>query len=210
VRSTKLVHRNSDGSSRIDWHDNFLRQVYKSKSIQSQYLSRHNSIKSLYLTSNDIILKHNSLIYDYNHIKRYYNIETEKKIESSIYDKSIHLAVYYYFLRQYDIALCRFKDAFDICNDGNLKLLLLLKIAECFAESDIDAANRIISDVIKHNNDEINSYINKEFCYIINKSTKFIAEKKYNVAYKVDLHNAVFPPSIAERYKEITMKIKFN
>jgi hypothetical protein len=108
------------------------------------------------------------------------------------------------------MALCRFKDAFDVCDDANLKLLLLVKIAECFAESDINAAHIIISDIIKRKNSKVNTYINENYEYIFNKSKRFVIDKKYDAVYKVDLHNSIFPPDIAERYKEIIDAIKFS
>jgi hypothetical protein len=205
-RSTKLVHRNEDGSSRIDWHDNFLKEVHiaaNSKPALSQYMSRHNNLKKIYTANKHTILKQNSLIYDYKYIKRHYNIDTNKMFNISYYDESVHLAIYHYFLHQYNIALCRFKDAFDVCENYNIKLLLLVKIAECFAESEIETANSIVNNVIKYNNNEVNNYINNNLGYIINKINKEIINKKCNIDIDTYWHNKDFPHDIAEMYRKL-------
>ena len=206
-RLKKLVNRNDDGTSRIDWHDNFLIDVHKSnksKPIPSQYQTKYKGLHAQYNSNKYNCLKQNSLIYNFSNIARWYDTFTEKNFYASDFEKYIHLAVYYYFLRQYDIALCRFKDAYNICDDNNIKLWLMVKIAECFAESDIDISNNIITDVIKHNNNKINTYIYKNLDYIINKSKKIPQNtRKDAMVIDVHLHNKEFPPDIANMYNEL-------
>ena len=209
ARSRRIIHKTDDGVSRADWYNNFLKQVHKSDSYPSYHLSKHNVLKKVYSTiSRDSILKAHSLQYNYSCVTRWYNLGVEKDFQASAYDKAIHLAVYHYFLRQYDIALCRFKDALDVCDDSYIRLLLLTKIAECFAESDGDTAYTIIEDVIGHNNAEINEYIHNTLQYIVSKTKKFVATQRDGI-YKIDINNAIFPQGVRERYKAITDRVKF-
>lgn len=207
TRSTKLVFKGADSSSRIDWHDKFLKQVHNSDSYPSQYQSRHKKLKSIYTTKEDAVLKENVLIYDFTHIKRHYDIEKEKGFISSKYEKSLHLAIYHYFLRQYEISLCRFKDALDICDNPHISSLILLKIAECFSYTDIEAANSIIDGLMCKNNPEIATYI-CECKSIVNNQNKVTPVKKNGIIYKIDLHNTDFPPTIEAKYKKIMSSIK--
>ncbi|MDR2744194.1 MAG: hypothetical protein LBB66_03200, partial [Desulfovibrio sp.] len=189
--------------------DSFLKFIH-GPSTSSQYQYKYESLTKSYITNKYIELKTNSLPYDFTNIVRWYDIETEKNFKSSIYDKSVYLAIYYYFLRQYDIALCRFKDAFDVCDDIKIKLLLLTKISECFAYSDVDTAYNIMSDIIKYNNQEINDFINENYNYIIKKSAQSVIDKKSNFYAKIDFYNSIFPHSVAERYAKMTDKIKLS
>jgi glycosyltransferase involved in cell wall biosynthesis len=209
-RLKRLVHKNDDGVSRIDWYDNFLKQIHNSPSFPSQYLSKYQGLHNVYTTGKDIIFKINSLPYDFNNIVRWYDVNSKKDFSASNYEKYIHNAIYYYFLRQYDIALCRFKDAFDICDNNIIKLWLMVKIAECFAESDIDTAYNIIVDIFNYNNSELNTYINENLGYIVNKSEKMRNDKEHVIYAEVGFHNAVFLPSISERYKEMAETIKLS
>jgi hypothetical protein len=209
-RLKRLVHKDNAGVSRIDWYDNFLKQVHKSPSFPSQYLSKYQGLHKVYTTCKDIIFKANSLPYDFNNITRWYDINTKKDFHASDYEKYIHTAMYYYFLYQYDIALCRFNDALEECGDSIIKLWLMTKIAECFAVSDVDTAYNIIIDIINYNNSELNAYINENLGYIINKSKKIIKYKEPVTYAEVGFHNAIFPPGIGERYNEMTEAIKLS
>jgi glycosyltransferase involved in cell wall biosynthesis len=207
-RLKRLVHRDDDGVSRIDWYDGFLKQVHKSPSSPSQYLSKYQGLHYVYTTCKDVIFKINSLPYDFNNITRWYDLNIKKDFPASDYEKCIHTAIYYYFLRQYDIALCRFNDALDICDNNIIKLWLMVKIAECFAESDIETAYNIIVDILNYNNSELNTYIKENLGYIINKSRQIRNAEKPVIYAEVDFHNTIFPSGIGERYKEMTEKIK--
>ena len=151
-------------------------------------------------------LKTKTLIYDYKNICRWYDIYTEKQFLSSKFEKFIYTAIYYFFIEEYDIALCRFKDALDICNDEYIKLWLIVKIAECLAVSDIDDAYSIIFSIKKYNDKELNTYIDKYFCYATGKQINKYSSIK-DIIGKVEFYQSEFPEGIEERYKKLTTEI---
>jgi 23S rRNA A1618 N6-methylase RlmF len=102
-------------------------------------------------------------------------------------------------MKEYDLVLCRFKDAFDICDDDTIRLWLMIKIAECFAPTDIDTAQNIISSAIQQNNAELNEYINKHQ----NEKDPIIKD----MIGKVEFYQSVFPPGIEQRQEELAAKI---
>jgi hypothetical protein len=108
-------------------------------------------------------------------------------------------------MQEYDIALCRFKDAFDVCENSEIKLWFMIKIAECFSYSDISTACKIISDLDNVNNIEICSYIDKNFDYI--RDDKNINK---NMIAKVEFYKSVFPDGNEERYQILMDEIEKN
>jgi hypothetical protein len=119
------------------------------------------------------------------------------------------LAIYYFFMQEYDIALCRFKDAFDICDDTYIRLWLMVKMAECLSKTDVHDARDLIASVKKHNNVEINTYIDKYIDFSVDKKRNDDALIR-DLISKVDFYSSVFPDDIEERYKKITAKIEKN
>lgn len=202
LRLKKLIDRNNSGLKDIDWEKE--RQLnHISKPIISGYQSRYDSLHSTYNNKN-LCLKTKSLLYDFKNITRWYDVNADKEFNSSDYEKQIHLAVYYFFMREYDIALCSFKDAFDICNNNETMPWLLLKMAECFSYADIDAAQNIVADLKKLNNSEIMDYIDESFDYIIkNNDAK-------NIICKVEFSKSIFPDGNEERYNKLMQEIEKN
>jgi glycosyltransferase involved in cell wall biosynthesis len=198
VKRSKIL-----AETRNNWYKKFLKKIYDSD-VQA-YEARYKHSHIIYNENKHIILKTKALLYNFNNIVRWYDINVEKKYNSLQYDKSICNAIFNFFMREYDIALCRFKDAFDVCENNEIKLWLLIKIAECFSYSDIDTAHNIISDLEKVNNIEISSYIDKNFNYIRNTNNK---NNIRELIGKIEFYQSVFPDGIEERQNELITKIE--
>jgi glycosyltransferase involved in cell wall biosynthesis len=193
--------------TRNNWYKSFLSKVHTSNA--SAYEARYNQLRTIYAKNTHLGLKTTTLPYDYKSIVRWYAIHQEKQFSSSKYEQSLCAAIYYFFLEEYDIALCRFNDAFNVCDDNYIKLWLMMKTAECLAHTDIDDAHSIISIIHESNNSELNAYIDKCFDYHAN-----MQYKKDNVVKdmigKVALYQSVFPDGIEESYRKLTAKIAGN
>jgi tetratricopeptide (TPR) repeat protein len=201
-----LARSKTLAQKRNDWYKKFLKQVNTYDT--SAYESRYNKLLKTYNKNKYIALKTKSLLYNYKNVIRWYDINIEKKFNSSCLDKNIYLAIYYFFMNEYDIALCRFNDALGICNDDTIKIWLMVKIAECFAYSDIIAAHDIIFSLGGYNNVEINNYIDKDFEYIICKKIK--DNDIIDIVGKIEFYQSVFPDGIEQRQKELVTKIEKN
>jgi len=199
LKRTKIL-----AQTRNAWYKKFLTQVHKQNVLA--YEERYNQLPAMYDKNNHLGLKTKTLIYDYKHIARWYDIYTEKQFLSSKFDKFIYTAIYYFFIEEYDIALCRFKDALDTCNDEYIKLWLMVKIAECLALSNIDDARSIIYSIKKYNDKELNTYIDKYFD-VDEKQNKTDSSVK-DMKGKVEFYQSVFPEGIEERYKKLTTEIE--
>jgi glycosyltransferase involved in cell wall biosynthesis len=193
--------------TRNEWYKKFLHQVNAPNKLA--YEERYNRLKATYDKSKNLALKTNTLVYSYKNIVRWYDIYTDKHFSSSSYDKFMCIAIYYFFMQEFDIALCRFKDAFDICDDYYIRLWLTTKIAECLSVNDVDDAQNVIFSVKKNNNIELNTYIDKYVDLSVDKKSKdnYLA---HDLIRKVDFYSSVFPEDIEERYKNITTKIEKN
>ena len=191
--------------TRNEWCKKFLKQVNAPN--KSAYEERYNQLKIRYDKYKHLALKTRNLIYDYKNIVRWYNIYTDKQFSSSKYDKFICAAIYYFFIKEYDISLCRFKDAFDICNDGYIKLWLTVKIAECLEHTDINDARDIISSIKNYNDKELNTYIDKYFdnTAAMNSGNEHSIK---DMIGKIEFSQSEFPMGIEARYKKLTTKIE--
>jgi len=193
--------------TRNEWYKKFLNQVNAPNKLA--YEERYNRLQTTYDKNKDIALKTNSLVYNYKNIVRWYDIYADRHFSSSARDKFECLAIYYFFMQEYDIALCRFKDAFDICDDTYIRLWLMVKMAECLSKTDVYDARDLIASVKKHNNVEINTYIDKYIDFSVDKKRNDDASIR-DLISKVDFYSSVFPDDIEERYKKITAKIEKN
>jgi len=200
LKRTKILAENRNA-----WYKKFLTQVGKSNALA--YEERYNKLRTMYDKNKHVGLKSKKLIYDYKNIARWYDIYTEKKFSASQYDKSIYTAIFYFFIEEYDIALCRFKDALNVCNDDYIKLWLMVKIAECLASSHLDEARSIIHTIIEYNDNELNAYIGKNFDYPDKKKNDKLIK---DMIGKVEFYQTVFPAGVEERYKEMTTQIEKN
>ena len=206
-RLKKLVDRNNDGVSNLNWHKEVSNSICKP--ILPAYESRYKKLRSIYDKGKNLALKRKTLIYDYRNVVRWYDIYTDKQFHSSNYDKFICTAIYYFFIQEYDIALCRYKDALDICNDEYIKLWLMVKIAECIAQTDINDECNIITSIKNYNDNELNTYINKHFYHTISMQSKNRHSIKDMIG-KVEFYQSEFPMGIEEQYRELIARIEKN
>ena len=200
-RAKKLAQK------RNAWYKKFLNQVNAPN--KSAYDERYNQLKSAYDKYKNFALKTRTLIYNYKNIVRWYDIYSGRQFSSSNIDKFICTAIYYFFIEEYDIALCRYKDALDICNDEYIKLWLMVKIAECLAYTDFNDACNIVSFIKKYNDNELNTYIDKYFYNAISMQNKNKHSIKDMIG-KVEFYQSEFPMGIDVRYRELITRIEKN
>jgi tetratricopeptide (TPR) repeat protein len=193
--------------TRNEWYKKFLNQVNAPNKLA--YEERYNRLKTTYDKNKDIALKTNALTYNYKNIVRWYDIYADRHFSSSACDKFMCLAIYYFFMQEYAIALCRFKDAFDICDDAYIRLWLMIKIAECLSKTDANDAHDIIAAIKKCNNVELNTYIDKYVDFSVDNAIENDALHR-DLINKVDFYSSVFPEEAEARYKKITTKIEKN
>lgn len=193
VKRSKILAEN-----RNEWMKKFAKQINQSDT--AAYENRYNAVFTIYNENKNRVLKTKSLCYDFKKIARWYDVNTETEKISSQYDEIICNAVFHFFMKEYDIALCRFKDAFDICNNDETRLWLLMKIAECFSFSDIESAQILLSDIQSSNNSEILAYIENDFGYIRNAKK---GTDESDIIGKIAFYRSVFPDTIEKRQYEM-------
>ena len=189
--------------TRNEWYKKFLKQINASNILA--YEERYKKLHTMYDKNKHLELKTKTLIYDYSNIVRWYDIYSAKQFISSNIDKYICEATYYFFIKEYDIALCRFKDAIDMCDNIEIKLWLMLKFAECLAETDINDARNLITSIKQYNNIELNTYIDKHFNHAVAKENLV-----NDMIGKVEFYQSTFPDGIEESYKKLTTQIEKN
>jgi len=193
--------------TRNEWCKKFLKQVHKSD--VTAYELRYNKLHSTYNDNRNFCLKTERLIYDYSNIVRWYDIYAEKQFISTEYEKYVCYAIYYFFIKEYDIALCRFTDALNVCDDNYIKLWLMIKIAECLASTNINESRNLISSIRKSDNIELNDYLNNDFAYFINQPNRGNVSFK-DLIGKIEFYQSVFPDGIEESYRKLTASIEQN
>lgn len=202
-RLKQLVDKNSAGMQSGDWYKEFSNQI--AKISLKQYEDRYKQLQMAYSKSKYLELKTHTLGYDYKSIIRWYDTHEQAPNGQSSYEKNIWLAVYYFFLREYDFAICKLNDIFNNCTDNNIKPWLMMKIAECLADTDISETQNITSYLKTFNNPELNLYIDN---YFATRATENSLNKSN--AYKVDLYKSEFAAGVAEEYEKIVAKIESN
>jgi glycosyltransferase involved in cell wall biosynthesis len=196
-----LIRSKTLAEKRNEWMKKFAKQLGVSDS--RGYESRYNAVFKIYNENKNRVLKTKSLSYNFKHIARWYDINSETKFSSSYYENSIFLAIYYFFMQEYDTALCRFNDAYVVCNDDAVKHWIMLKIAECFSYTDIETAMNIVKLIQSANNVELNEYIDENFEYIINSKKAAKA-----IIGKIEFYQSIFPDGIEEKQNERMAKIE--
>ena len=193
--------------TRNEWYKKFLSQVNAPNILA--YEERYKKLQATYDKNKNICLKTKNLAYDYKNIVRWYDLYKEKHFSSSNFEKFVCTAIYYFFIKEYDIALCRFKDAIDICENSEIKLWLMLKFAECLSISDMNDAHNIISSIKEYDNIELNAYIDNNIDYT-NNTTNINDSLIKDMIGKVDFYQSVFPAEVEEQYRKLTVQIEKN
>ena len=204
ARLKKLVFRNEDGTSRSDWHDNFLRQVGANI---SQYNARHDELMSMYSDNRGKELLCGPLEYDFRTLVRWYDAYDDVPFAAPPLEQSLCRAVYYFFLEEYDIALCRFKDAFDLCGDVDTRLRILVKMAECLAHSSADEARALLVPLVRQGNHAVNEYINVFCGHILTGQAPPPRPQSGPATARIGVSQSVFPDGVAQRYAAMAADI---
>jgi glycosyltransferase involved in cell wall biosynthesis len=172
LRLKQLIDRQNDFIINTGWNNEREGRVCEAN--MSKYKSNYNNLFTKYKESKYLSLKTKSIIYNYKNIVRWYDIYDEKTPFTTNYEKNLSSAVYYFFMTEYDISLCKFYDAFNDCHDDYIKLWLMVKLAECLSSTSINDAHDIIYSVQAHNHVEINDYIDNNFgCFDLNQIINF-------------------------------------
>lgn len=206
ARLKKLVFRNDDGTSRADWHNNFLKQV---GTDFSQYNSRFEELKRMYSGNLGKQLLCASPGYDFRNLVRWYDTYDDSGFAAPPFERSICLAVYYFFMEEYDIALCRFKDALDLCQDSDTALRIAVKMAECLARSAPDEARGLLMSLVRQNNRAINEYINASCGYIL-AGQNAPSPRKPETTARIGVCQSVFPAGVEQGYASMAADIADN
>ena len=154
-RLKKLTQRNNDGVSRVDLHDHMAKITSGNSNSQSQYRDRHDKMQSTYMKHDDSALKTSSVNYNYRNIVRWYDAHV------AAYDKYLAHGLYHFFMQEYDIALCKFHDALDLCTKDKVKIWITIKIAECLSFSNMEKAYNLVMPLYEYNNDEVKEYLHQ-------------------------------------------------
>ena len=163
-RIKQLTSRRPDGSSRLDMMDLSVKIAKKSKNMRSHYHSLLHRAKSIYNTSPHKILMTDGLSYNYDHIVRWYDpLLPYISIVESYNDNLLFHAIHYFFLEQYDLALCKFNDLLKITNDHKLKMLIGIRIALCLSFTDKKESLSLFRSILKCNDKDIYDYAMKQF-----------------------------------------------
>lgn len=197
ARLKRLVFRSEDGVSRADWHDNFLKQVGGNG---SQYNSRHDALTKLYAANQGRALLRPALEYDFKNLARWYDAYDDARFAAPPLESAIARAIYYFFMEEYDIALCRFKDAFDLCDNAALRPRIMVKIAECLAPSAKDEARELLSAVLRQGDAAVRAYIVAECAHILAGEAPPARPGDRERTARIDVRRSIFPPGIEQRY----------
>jgi glycosyltransferase involved in cell wall biosynthesis len=143
-RLKKLTQRNNDGVSRVDRHDFMAKIANGNSNSQSQYRDRYDKIQSTYIKHDDTALKTGSVHYNYINIVRWYNAHAESDLAHvDACDKHIAHGLYYFFMKDYAVALRKFRAALDLCTEDTIKNGITAKIAECLSFSNMEEADTL-------------------------------------------------------------------
>lgn len=209
-RLKKLLYRSKTGISRIDWYDK--KSKIDGGKDKSHYHSRYKYIQEVFKNNKYKSLKIHTLPYNYAHSYRWCTPSCE--VQDTFlckFDKLICQALYSYFSENYDIALFRFNDAFNICKCEQLKLWIMIKMAESFSSSETESAQALLDTVKQSHHSDIIRYISNHEQDIIYKKNKTV--KKENVdALEIRIQEyccelKVDRPILYDRMKEIVYEL---
>lgn len=159
-RLKRLLNKESDGTSRADWMDRRARALGHQNVVH--YNGKYDALKNTYLENENLALKTATIPYDYRNIQRWYApYSGEQFIGLDDFNFHVSSAVFNFFMQRYEIAICRFNDALDICGSPIIKAWITVKMAECFSHSDKEAAHTLANMAYAFKQEDIRAYIDK-------------------------------------------------
>ncbi|MBQ7608020.1 MAG: glycosyltransferase family 2 protein [Desulfovibrionaceae bacterium] len=145
--------------ARLSWMNKRSEYLYKSKSA---YNIRYATVREQYRAHRYEIFKPRSLPYSFADCQRWYDARSDAQFANlSPMERALAMAVYYDFLGEPTIALCRYNDLLDYSAFAAHTEWILLKIANCFAHTDPDAAQSLYDSLAKSANPEIRASLTK-------------------------------------------------
>ena len=186
-RLRQLKTKNSNGISRLDWFDKREQVRKKSLDAKSMYHNRFDRAKSIYSENKYKILMTDELQYSYNNLVRWYHPLDLKVINDySQYDAILSTAMHYFFLEEFDLALCRFNDIVEIIDDKKVHMLLIIKIALCLAATCKIEALNLLKQLLNCSDYVIRSYAENKYKIIYEDKLSTKNEYKNNNVLKIN------------------------
>ena len=207
ARLKKLVFRNDDGTSRTDWHDNFLKQVGANV---SQYNTRHAELVQLYSANLGKALLCAALPYDFKRLVRWYDAYDDAAFAAQPLEQALGRAVYYFFMGEYDIALCRFNDALDVCDDAETRQRIMVKMAECLAYSSAEEARALLMPLLRQGSPAVREYISASCGHVLAGQAPLPAPGDSPSTARIGACQSVFPDGVAQGYAAMAAEIAGN
>lgn len=193
-----LNQKMPDGSRRLDIDDYNAKLMHKSPNTQhvrSMYIERYYSAQDVYNKSLHNILMVDELIYNYAHIVRHKYINEINKFDCSEHDSLLNKAVYYFFIKNYDLSLCNFHDLLKITKDIKQQLLITIKIAACLSFTDKSESLSILKQILKCDDLQIREYCIKQLQKLHGNNVP-IHQNIHNIAFNIQQYCGAFDKKI--------------
>ena len=163
-RLKQLRTKSSKGISRLDWFDKREQVSKKTLDAKSMYHNRYERAKFIYSENKYKILLTDELIYSYNNLVRWYHpFDTKFTNDCSHYDALLSTAIHYLFLKNIDLALCRFNDIVEIVDDNKMQMLIMIKIALCLASTNRMESLNLLQPILQCSDADVRNYAEKQF-----------------------------------------------
>ncbi len=181
---------------RLDWMNRRSEFLYHT---QSAYESRYARVKEHYRRQQFAIFRHKTLPYSFAECRRWYDSRSGEQFKKLVpMESALAQAFYYDFLGEPTIALCRYNDLLSYPELSPHTNWILLKIADCFAQTDRETANRLYETLRKTADAECVAHIDAP-------PEPEITEKKKNAlrVIRYSTKFAVDPAPLIKRMREI-------
>ena len=161
------------GPSRISWMDEKARKFENNPDSRSPYHARYEEAKHFYATWKNKALMTESLSYAFENMQRWYDPYEEFFMRPSLeYDGVVSSGIFFYFMGDHEMALCKFNDALELCKDDTLRLWILLKMASCLAATDAGEAEQLLKSLRASGYAPIQRYIAENHACIMAKPSR--------------------------------------
>ena len=113
-------------------------------------------------------------------------------------------------MEEYDIALCRFNDALDVCDDAETRLRIMVKMAECLAHSSAEEARALLVPLVRQGSPAVNTYISACCGHILAGQCPQPAGSHSTATARIGVCQSVFPEGVAQGYAAMAAEIAGN
>ena len=145
---------------------------------------------------------------------RWYDAYDDAAFAAQPLELSLCKAVYYFFLEEYDIALCRFNDALDVCDDAETRLRIMVKMAECLAlssaHSSVEEARALLVPLVRLGSPAVNKYISAFCGHILAGQNPPPPRGDSAATARIGVCQSVFPHGVAQGYAAMAAEIAGN